>query len=73
MKPWFEKESNVIQFPKPKAKANAKGKAQATKTQASAKAKAKTALVLGCSKCRYLKNGCSTCRDPLFKGKRGAR
>ena len=54
-------------------KANAKGKAQATKTQANAEAKAKTALVLGCSKCRYLKGGCGTCRNPHFIGKRRSR
>ena len=30
------------------------------------------ALVLGCSKCRYFVNGCGQCKDPKFKGKRGA-
>ena len=28
---------------------------------------------LGCSKCRFAKNGCGTCRDPSFRGKRGSR
>ena len=30
-------------------------------------------LILGCSKCRFAKNGCGTCRDPSFRGKRGSR
>ena len=30
-----------------------------------------TPLVLGCSKCRFVKTGCSKCKNPNFKGKRG--
>ena len=28
-------------------------------------------LMLGCSKCRYLKHGCKQCRNPNFNGRRG--
>ena len=30
-----------------------------------------TPLVLGCSKCRFVKTGCSACKNPKFKGRRG--
>ena len=30
-------------------------------------------LTLGCSKCRFAAKGCSRCRDPSFKGRRGSR
>ena len=43
---------------RPAAAANAKAKAKAN-----AKAKARP---LGCSKCRYLPNGCGQCRNPLY-------
>jgi hypothetical protein len=55
------------------------------KTPMKAKAKAKVRMlkrpagkvtlpsVLGCSKCRGSPNGCGTCKDPEFKGKRGVR
>jgi hypothetical protein len=29
-------------------------------------------LILGCGKCRGAKAGCATCRNPAFKGRRGA-
>ena len=29
-------------------------------------------LVLGCSRCRWGKGGCATCRDPAFNGRRGS-
>ena len=31
------------------------------------------ALVLGCSKCRWVARGCGVCRNPNFKGRRGPR
>ena len=55
------------------------------KTQKKAKPKAKVRMlkrpagkvtlprVLGCSKCLSSPNGCGKCKDPVFKGKRGAR
>ena len=60
---------------KGKAKAAPKGKAKASpKGKAKAKAKAKgmpRPLILGCSKCRYVVQGCGLCRRPTFNGMRG--
>ena len=60
---------------KAKSKASAKKKANAdakVKVTASASATSrKGKLILGCSKCRYVTTGCSTCKDPSFTGKRG--
>jgi len=64
------------------AEAKAKKKAKAAVAKAKAKKKAKAAvveeeeppvppLVLGCGRCRYSANGCSTCKNPNFKGVRG--
>ena len=57
-------------------KANAKAKAKAKAAEAKAKAKGKGAKgkskgmpSLGCSKCRYLVNGCGECRRRLAKAK----
>ncbi len=56
---------------KPKAKGKGKAKAKA-KVKPKGKAAAKRGqMALGCSKCRYLPNGCGTCRDPNFTGRRG--
>lgn len=51
--------------------AKAKGKAKSkTKGPAKAKPKVKGKLLMGCSRCRGSPKGCTTCRDPLWKGKR---
>jgi hypothetical protein len=63
-----------------KAVVKAKAKAKAT-SDTVAPAKPKTAdtaagkrkLVLGCSKCRGIREGCAQCRDPKFAGRRGPR
>ena len=58
-----------------KSKTAAKGKAKASpnaKTKAPiSKATTRGKMILGCSKCRYVVTGCSTCKDPTFTGKRG--
>ena len=61
-------ESSAKGKAKSKGKAKAKGKA-APKPKAKSKAKAKAApiLKLGCSKCRYARNGCSECKKRLAK------
>jgi hypothetical protein len=28
---------------------------------------------LGCSRCRFTRSGCNSCRNPLFKGRRATR
>ena len=77
----------TIHGPKPKATAKAKAgkggkkkgatptaKATAVVTKGKVKSKSynnRLGLVLGCSKCRYIQNGCANCRNPNFKGKRG--
>ena len=48
----------------PKAKAKAKAKSKS-------KGEVATKLVLGCSKCRWARNGCGTCKLPSFMGRRG--
>jgi hypothetical protein len=69
---------------KGKTKSNGKSNGKVTlKTKAKAKAKmlpkavnkaaapaAGQALVLGCSKCRWSKDGCAQCKNPKFKGLR---
>ena len=53
----------------PKAKAKSKA---APKTNGNGEeGKRKSALLLGCSKCRFLPKGCGVCRNPSFSGKRG--
>ena len=51
-----------------KAKTKPKAKAKAV-IKAASKAAGKPA-VLGCSKCRWSKCGCTQCRDPEFHGHR---
>jgi hypothetical protein len=52
--------------PKPKAKSSSKPTAKASSAGLAMK------LVLGCGKCRGSPGGCGTCRNPAFKGRRGA-
>ena len=46
-------------------------KAAATEPDHSKASEDKTDLVLGCSRCRGAAKGCRTCKNPLFKGRRG--
>jgi hypothetical protein len=60
-------EDHVETEPKSKAKASSK---KQKKVQV-ADVQVEGGLVLGCAKCRRSPTGCSQCRDPSFKGKRG--
>ena len=47
-----------------------KGKGKQSKGKGNS-SKSKGMMRLGCSKCRYVPQGCSTCKNPKFGGKRG--
>ena len=49
-----------------------KGKGKGKQSKGKGKhSKGKGMMRLGCSKCRYVPTGCSTCKNPKFGGKRG--
>ena len=49
-----------------------KGKGKGKQSKGKGKqSKGKGMMRLGCSKCRYVPQGCSTCKNPKFGGKRG--
>ena len=56
---------------KVKAAAKSKGKDAEVETPPAPPPAKKAKLVLGCGRCRYGKNGCSSCRNPNFQGIRG--
>lgn len=56
---------------KVKAAAKSKGKNAEVETPPAPPPAKKAKLVLGCGRCRYGKNGCSSCRNPNFQGIRG--
>ena len=56
---------------KVKAAAKSKGKNAEVETPPAPRQETKAKLVLGCGRCRYGKNGCSSCRNPNFQGVRG--
>jgi hypothetical protein len=53
-------------------KKKAKKAAEIMKKPSASKKAKKRALVLGCSKCRYVPTGCSACKNPAFGGRRGS-
>jgi hypothetical protein len=56
---------------KPGCKSEPKAKAKSS-PKCTAKTSPAMKLVLGCGKCRGAPGGCGVCRNPAFKGKRGA-